>query len=65
MGGKEAFQKLLVMDPEAKIIVSSGYSDDPILANFQEYGLKGVIPKPFELGALSKVLHEALKAKKE
>jgi PAS domain S-box-containing protein len=65
MGGKEAIQKLLVIDPEAKIIVSSGYSDDRILSNFQEYGLKGVIPKPFELGALSKVLHEVLNAEEE
>ena len=35
MGGKEAIQKLLEIDPEIKGIVSSGYSDDPVLANFR------------------------------
>ncbi len=64
MGGKEAFQKLLEIDPEVKAIVSSGYSDDPVLANFQEYGLKGVIPKPFESRSLGKVLNEVLKGEK-
>ena len=48
MGGKEAINKLLELDPEVKAIVSSGYSDDPVLANFQEYGFKGMMPKPFE-----------------
>ncbi|MFH2044177.1 MAG: PAS domain S-box protein [Pseudomonadota bacterium] len=61
MGGKEAIEKLLEIDPEVKAIVSSGYSVDPVLANFKEYGFKGVFPKPFETQLLSKVLHEVLK----
>ena len=65
MGGKEAINKLLEIDPEMKAIVSSGYSDDPVLANFQEYGFKGMMPKPFESRSLSKVLHEVLKGEKE
>jgi two-component system cell cycle sensor histidine kinase/response regulator CckA len=65
MGGKEAIQKLLEIDPGVKAIVSSGYSDDPILANFQEYGFKGMMPKPFESLTLGKVLHEVLKGEKE
>ena len=64
MGGKEAINKLLEIDPEVKAIVSSGYSDDPVLANFQEYGFKGMMPKPFESLSLSKVLHEVLMVKK-
>jgi len=44
MGGKDAVKKLLEISPEVKAIVSSGYSDDPVLSNFQEYGFKGVIP---------------------
>ena len=64
MGGKEAIKKLLKIDPEINAIVSSGYSDDPVLANFQEYGFKGIIPKPFETLSLSKVLHEVLKGEK-
>jgi len=63
MGGKEAINQLLEIDPELKAIVSSGYSNDPVLANFQEYGFKGMMPKPFESLSLSKVLHEVLKGK--
>jgi two-component system cell cycle sensor histidine kinase/response regulator CckA len=65
MGGKDAVKKLLEIDPEVKAIVSSGYSDDPVLANFQEYGFKGMMPKPFESLSLGKVLHEVLKGEKE
>ena len=65
MGGKEAINKLLEIDPEVKAIVSSGYSDDPVLSNFQDYGFKGMMPKPFESRSLGKVLHEVLKGEKE
>ena len=65
IGGKEAIKKLLEIDPEVKAIVSSGYSDDPVLANFQEYGFKGMMPKPFDSRSLGKVLHEVLKGEKE
>jgi PAS domain S-box-containing protein len=64
MGGKEAINKLLEIDPEVKAIVSSGYSDDPVLANFQEYGFKAMMPKPFEFLSLGKVLHDVLQVKK-
>jgi len=63
MGGKEAIEKLLKIDPEVKAIVSSGYSDDPVLANFREYGFKGMMPKPFETRYLGKVLHEVIERK--
>ena len=61
MGGREAIQKLLAIDPEIKAIVSSGYSDDPIVAQFQKYGFKGRLAKPFEFGPLSRVLREVIK----
>lgn len=60
MGGKETIKILLDIDPEIKAIVSSGYSDDPVLANFKEYGFRAMIPKPFESRALSRVLYEVL-----
>ena len=63
MGGKKCITKLLQIDPEVKAIVSSGYSDDPVLSIFQEYGFKGMMPKPFESRSLGKVLHEVLKGK--
>ena len=60
MGGKEALRQILERDAEVKAIVSSGYSDDPIMANFQEYGFKGVITKPFRITKLSEVLHDVI-----
>ena len=65
MGGREAIEQLLEIDPEVKAVVSSGYSEDPVLAHFQEYGFKGMMPKPFESLSLSKVLHEVLRGEKE
>ncbi|RPI52173.1 MAG: response regulator, partial [Deltaproteobacteria bacterium] len=65
MGGKEAINRLLEIDPGIKAIVYSGYSDDLVLANFQEYGFKGMMTKPFEFLSLSKALHEVLEGKKE
>ncbi len=56
MGGKEAIKKLKQVDPTVKAIVSSGYSTDPILADFKTYGFKGVIVKPYEINELSEAL---------
>jgi PAS domain S-box-containing protein len=61
MGGKEAVQRLLKIDPKAVAIISSGYSNDPVMANFKDYGFKDVIGKPFTAEKLSKVLWKALK----
>lgn len=57
MGGKEAIKKLLEIDPDAKVIVFSGYSNDPIMSQYQDYGFKGVIRKPFEIDMLLDSLH--------
>jgi CheY-like chemotaxis protein len=56
MGGKETIENLLRIDPQIKAIVSSGYSDDPVMADFQKYGFSEVIAKPYRVVALSKVL---------
>lgn len=52
MGGKEVAEQILALHPLAKIIVSSGYADDPVRANYADYGLRAFVPKPFELGEL-------------
>ena len=56
MGGKEAFARLLEMDPGVRAIVSSGYSNDPIMANFKEFGFRGAIAKPYNIHEFERVL---------
>ena len=56
MGGEEAIQKLLAIDPEARAIVSSGYSNNPIMADYKKYGFSGVLAKPYKITELSAVL---------
>jgi PAS domain S-box-containing protein len=62
MGGKETIKELLALDPRVKAIVSSGYSDDPVMAHYKEYGFSAAIKKPFRIGTLSKVLSDCLKS---
>ena len=56
MGGKFAIQKLREIDKNVKAVVSSGYSSDPVMAHYSDYGFNGCIKKPFTLGELSRVL---------
>lgn len=60
MGGKEAVQELLNLDPEAKVIVSSGYSNDPVMAAYQAYGFCGAVVKPYQLQELAYVIGQIL-----
>jgi len=60
MGGKEVIQKLREIDPEIKAIVSSGYTNDPVLTDFDRFGFIDVITKPFNISALSKILHRTI-----
>ena len=46
--GKEAVLKLREVDPNAVILVSSGYSDDPVMAEYVKYGFNGFIVKPYK-----------------
>jgi CheY-like chemotaxis protein len=60
MGGKEAIQQLLQIDPKVTAIVSSGYSNDPIMSEYEKYGFRGVATKPYRIEKLSWVLHDVL-----
>lgn len=60
MGGAEAIKKLLEIDPQVKAIVSSGYSNDPVMADFRQYGFRGFIMKPYMLMELKKTLEQVL-----
>ena len=60
MGGKEAIKHLLDVDPQARAIVSSGYSNDPVMSEFSKYGFRGVVAKPYEIRQLARVLRDVL-----
>ena len=60
MGGQEAIQRLLEFDPNVKAVVSSGYSDNPIMADYRAHGFCGVINKPYTLAQLTAVLRSVL-----
>lgn len=61
IGGKEAVKDLLAIDPQARVIVSSGYTDDPVMANFTDYGFRGIVAKPYTQHQLLNVLGQVLK----
>jgi two-component system cell cycle sensor histidine kinase/response regulator CckA len=63
MGGKETIQNLIVFDPGVKAIVSSGYSNDPIMSEFKKYGFSGVIAKPYKARDLNDVLSQVIERK--
>ncbi|HWA26005.1 MAG TPA: PAS domain S-box protein [Lacunisphaera sp.] len=60
MGGLVALGHLRQIDPQVKAIVSSGYSSDPVLANYRAHGFAAVMAKPYEVDELSRVLREVL-----
>ena len=60
MGGKEAIKEIHKIDPGAKVIVSSGYSNDPVMADFSEYGFCAAIVKPFQIRELMEVVGKAV-----
>lgn len=61
MGGKEAVAKLRASAPDAKVMVSSGYSDETVMADYKEYGFDAVLPKPYKYEDLAEALTRLLK----
>ncbi|UFS70079.1 PAS domain S-box protein [Geomonas sp. RF6] len=61
MGGREAVQRLLEIDPTALAVASSGYSEDAIMANHRHFGFAGVIAKPYSIQDLKSSLAVLLK----
>ncbi|MBL4867285.1 MAG: response regulator, partial [Pseudomonadales bacterium] len=60
MGGEEAIKAMLEIDTQAKVIVSSGYSNDPVIANYAEYGFKAYLVKPYRQADLGEAITKAL-----
>jgi CheY-like chemotaxis protein len=65
MGGKEAIRHLLDLDPQAVAIIASGYSRDPVIARFREFGFRDVIEKPFSNQRLSEALWRAVRGSRQ
>ncbi|MGA2152383.1 MAG: ATP-binding protein, partial [Geobacteraceae bacterium] len=60
MGGKKTIKKLLEIDKDVKAIVSTGYSNDPVMAEFRKYGFRGALSKPYKLQEFSEVLSSVI-----
>lgn len=62
MGGKDAAQQILAINPKACMIVSSGYSDDPIMSDYRSFGFCGAISKPYKIAKFGRLLSSILSA---
>jgi CheY-like chemotaxis protein len=62
MGGIETISRLKEIDPAVRALVSSGLSQDPVLAEFSRYGFVGTIPKPYSWKDLLSAIETALSA---
>lgn len=60
MGGMETIAQLRTIDPQVKAIISSGYANDPVMANFQVYGFSGMVTKPYTVHKLRDVLQRVI-----
>ncbi len=62
MGGFETLGKLAEIDPSVKAIMSSGYSDDTVIANYREHGFKAFLKKPYKMQELREVMRAICEA---
>lgn len=60
MGGKETIRYLLELDPAIKAVASSGYSDDPVLAQHQKFGFRAVLTKPYTMKDLETTIRKII-----
>ncbi len=60
LSGKETIVELRKMMPEVKAIVSSGYANDPVMAQYREHGFQGVVNKPFQMKELSDTIKQVM-----
>jgi PAS domain S-box-containing protein len=60
MGGRESAERILAIDPSARLMVSSGYSEDALMSDFRRHGFCAVLPKPYNAQQLCDVVHAVL-----
>ncbi len=64
MGGKETMRRLQEIDPDVRGVVSSGYSNDAVIADFRAHGFVAMVAKPYRMEDLARVLHDAINAER-
>jgi len=57
-GGERVLKEIRLIDPGVKAVVSSGYSDDPVMSRYRDYGFSAMIKKPFTIQELSSVMRQ-------
>lgn len=62
MGGAQALEQIRSLDPEVVAIVSSGYSDDPVMSRHADYGFRAVLAKPWQPQALRELVRDLVPA---
>jgi two-component system, cell cycle sensor histidine kinase and response regulator CckA len=60
MGGRETIESIRQMDPRVPAIVSSGYSNDPVMAAFKSFGFQAKVSKPFDAKHMARTIRELL-----
>jgi len=60
MGGKDALTEVRKIDPSIRAIASSGYSNDPVMADYRRFGFDAVVPKPYEIDQMLDTVRHVL-----
>lgn len=60
MGGAQTLRAFQEIDPNVRVVVSSGYSNDRVMARFEEHGFRGVVRKPYAMDQMAQALTDAL-----
>jgi signal transduction histidine kinase/CheY-like chemotaxis protein len=63
-GGKDIIGELIAADPDARVVISSGYVNDPVVTDFEQYGFCGAITKPYNISEMSATLAQLMEKKK-
>ena len=61
IGGKEAIGLLKAFDPDVNAVVSTGFSNDPVVLDFASYGFSGKLTKPYKINDMKKVLEQLIR----
>jgi len=63
MGGKEAFEKIREVDPSVKVVISSGYTSDPMMTDYAKFGIDGILAKPYRIADIKALLEKLIQKK--